>query len=216
MWRRASVLLLLLLLLVPALAEAHPGHGPEVVEVRDPPNRYEPGTVTIGVGDSVVWQWTGTVRNHSVTAHDGAFDSDPGESPSQISHPANDQFTHVFTQEGTYGYHCKVHSDMGGKVIVVNVAGVDVEPPRLSDVRVSRAGSRYRVHFRLSEQGDVLARVRKGDRTVRSFDLAGHAGRNRGRIRTTGLAAGRYRIVVTAFDAADNRSAPRGARFRVR
>ena len=164
-----------------------------------------------------MWQWTGNVRNHSVTSHDGSFDSDPGEAPSQIQHPPDDQFTHVFSKEGTFGYHCNVHpGDMQGEVIVVPVDGVDTEAPRLSGVRVSRAGGRYRVHFRLSEPGDVLARVRKGDRTVRSFDLAADEGRNRGRIRTTGLAAGRYRIVLTAFDAADNRSAARGARFRVR
>ena len=122
----------------------------------------------------------------------------------------------MFTKEGTYGYHCKVHSDMTGEVVVVDVSGVDTEPPQLSGVRVSRSGGRYRVHYTLSEAGDVLARIRKGDRTVRSFDLAAKKGSNLARVRTRGLADGRYRIVLTAFDVADNRSAARGARFRLR
>ena len=189
MWRRASVLLLFL----PAVANAHPGHGPAIVQLVDFDNRFDPASVTVGVGDNVIWRWEGSLRNHSVTADDGAFDSDPGKTGAQIQHPANDQFTHRFTEEGTFGYHCKVHGQMFGQVTVVPVAGSDVDPPRLSGVRVTRRNSRYRLRFTLSEKGDVLARIRRKRRTLRSFDVSASAGANLRRIPTSGLEPGRYR-----------------------
>jgi plastocyanin len=212
MWRRASVLLLLL----PAVAHAHPGHGPAIVKLVDFENRFDPQSVTVGVGDTVIWRWEGSLRNHSVTADDGSFDSDPGKGPGQIQHPANDQFTHRFTSEGTFGYHCKVHAQMFGQVTVITVGGTDVDPPRLTGVRVSRRQGRYRVHFTLSEPGDVLARLRRNGRTLRSFDVSARQGDNRRQIPTAGLEPGRYRIALTAFDRSDNRSATLKARFRVR
>ena len=211
MWRCASVLLLFL----PAVAHAHPGHGPVTVRLVDF-DRFDPQSVTVGVGDNVIWRWEGTLRNHSVTADDGAFDSDPGETGAQIQHPANDEFTHRFTSEGTFGYHCKVHAQMFGQVTVVPVAGTDADPPRLTGARVSRRAGRYRLRFTVSEPGDVLARVRRKRRTVRSFDLAVRQGANVKRIPTAGLEPGRYRIALTAFDAAGNRSTTLTARLRVR
>ena len=213
MWRRASVLLLLL----PAVAQAHPGHGPVVVQLVDfPDNRFNPPTVTIGVGDNVIWEWRGSIRNHSVTADDGSFDSDPGEGAGQIQHPPNDQFVHRFTSEGTFGYHCKVHPNMAGQVTVVPVTGSDIIPPQLSRVRVSRRASRYRLHFTLSEPGDVLVRILRGGHTVRSFDVSGSRGDNRGRLPTRGLGPRRYRLALTAFDRSDNRSPTVKTRFRLR
>ena len=213
MWRRASLLLLLL----PAVAHAHPGHGPAIVQAGVGfDNRFDPQSVTVGVGDNVIWRWDGNLRNHSVTADDGAFDSDPGETGTEIQHPANDQFTHRFTEQGTFGYHCKVHGQMFGQVTVVSVGGSDVDPPRLSRVGVSRRNRRYRLRFTLSEKGDVLARIRRRGRTLRSFDVSAQPGANLRRIPTSGLDPGRYQIALTAFDTADNRSATLTARLRVR
>lgn len=218
MWRSAWVLLLLL----PAVAHvpiagAHPGHGPTAVRVLDfPDNRFQPSTVTVGQGDNVIWEWSGNVRNHSVTADDGAFDSDPGEDPGQISHPPNDRFTHRFERTGTFGYHCKVHPSMVGQVTVVAVGGADTSPPRISGARVSRRGRRYRLRFALSEPGDVLARIRRANRTVRAFDVSARKGPNRRRIRTAGLEAGRYSVLLIAFDRAGNRSGTVRARFTLR
>jgi plastocyanin len=217
MWRHACVLLLLVAGAAHAAAtHAHPGHGPAIVQLLDfPDNRFEPASVNVGVGDTVIWQWNGSIRNHSVTADDGSFDSDPGKSPGQIQHPPNDQFTHRFETEGTFAYYCKVHPNMAGQVTVVAVGGSDVTPPQLSGVRVSKRRGRPRVHFSLSEPADVLARIRRGKRTVKYFDVAAGQGSNRRRIPTAGLDAGRYSIVLTAFDRADNRSRAVKRRFRL-
>jgi len=204
MWRRASLLLLLL----PIAAYAHPGHGPAIIQVGvGLENRFNPASVTVGVGDNVIWRWGDGLNSHSVTADDGSFGTGPRTSG---------EFTHRFTEAGTFGYHCTVHPQMFGQVRVVSVAGADVEPPRLSQVRVSRKGRRHRLHFRLSERADVLARIQRRKRTVRAFDIRARPGANRSRVRIAGLDPGRYRIALTAFDAADNRSATLTARLRVR
>lgn len=70
---------------------------------------YQPATVTIQVGDSVAWHNLDTVP-HTVTADDGGFDSmnvAPGASYSQ-----------AFMQAGNFKYHCNIHSNMHGTVIV--------------------------------------------------------------------------------------------------
>jgi plastocyanin len=206
MWRRATVLLLLF----PAVAGAHPGHGPAIVRAGVGfDNRFDPRTVTVGVGDNVIWRWEdGGLSSHSVTADDGSFDSNPRTSG---------EFTHRFTAEGTFGYYCKVHpQQMAGQVTVVPIAGSDTQAPRLNSVRVSRRGGRHRLRFTLSERADVLVRVRRKHRTVRSFDVAGQAGANRRAVRTAGLEPGRYKLALTAFDAADNQSRTVTAGLRVR
>src|SRR5688572_12196058 len=75
----------LVLVLLPAASGAHPGHGLEPVVVDGDSFAYEPATVTVGVGDSLVWTWDGNLfNNHSVTADPGQaeqFDSDPGRLP---------------------------------------------------------------------------------------------------------------------------------------
>jgi plastocyanin len=204
MWRRAT----LLLLLFPAVAGAHPGHGPAIVRAGvGLDNRFDPQTVTVGVGDNVIWRFEDGLNSHTVTADDGSFDS---------GQRSSGEFTHRYTEEGTFGYHCEVHPQMFGQVTVVPVASADTQAPRLSRVRVSRRRGRYRLRFRLSERAAVLGRIRRRSRTVRSFDVAGQPGANRKPIRTAGLAPGRYRVALTAFDVADNQSATVTARLRVR
>jgi plastocyanin len=70
---------------------------------------FKPSTVTITAGQAVTWRNTSTTI-HTVTADDGSFDS------GQLSQ--NDQFANVFDTPGTYAYHCSIHPQMTGKVIV--------------------------------------------------------------------------------------------------
>ena len=61
------------------------------------------------MGHDVIWTNQGGAR-HSATADAGGFDTDilkRGES-GQIK----------FTERGTFGYHCKVHPNMKGTVVV--------------------------------------------------------------------------------------------------
>jgi parallel beta-helix repeat protein len=100
---------LLLVIGLPATSNATTQH----VDARD--NYFEPQTVHVDPGDTVVWTNVGA-RDHSVTSDTGDFDSgtmDPG-----------DNFSHTFDKEGYYYYHCRFHgakqSGMWGVVIVGN------------------------------------------------------------------------------------------------
>ncbi|HET9658896.1 MAG TPA: tyrosinase family protein, partial [Thermomicrobiales bacterium] len=70
---------------------------------------FDPADLSIEPGTTVVWINQGAVP-HTVTADDGSFDSgqlDPGGS-----------FTQLFDAEGTFAYHCEIHPDMVGSVVV--------------------------------------------------------------------------------------------------
>jgi plastocyanin len=70
---------------------------------------FNPGSVTVDVGGIVTWTNQGP-SPHTVTADGGGFDSgqlDTGGS-----------FSYTFATAGTYAYHCAIHPDMVGSVVV--------------------------------------------------------------------------------------------------
>jgi len=77
------------------------------VDIRD--MRFDPGTVTIHVGDTVEWKNTDD-RDHTITASDGSFDS------GNLSSGAS--FRHTFKSAGKYSYKCSYHPRMKGVVVV--------------------------------------------------------------------------------------------------
>ena len=85
-------------------------HTIEITEMAFPPD------IPVAPGDTVVWT-NRMVMKHTVTADDDAFDSGA---------LAKDQsFSRVFDAAGTFGYHCKFHSDaMTGTVTVSGAAAV--------------------------------------------------------------------------------------------
>lgn len=90
-------------------AAAHQGDAEGTVAVRVEDNAFDPGTVEVVPGTTVVWTNEGN-DSHTVTAADGAFDSarlDPGES-----------FSVRFDQPGAFAYGCDFHPGMNGTVVV--------------------------------------------------------------------------------------------------
>jgi prepilin-type N-terminal cleavage/methylation domain-containing protein len=75
----------------------------------------QPIDPTIQVGDTVRWRFVQGV--HTTTSDTGLWDSGFLGPPST--------FSHTFTQVGTFTYHCDLHPDMTGQVIVTPVP----EPP---------------------------------------------------------------------------------------
>jgi plastocyanin len=71
--------------------------------------QFDPDNVGAATGDTV--RWTNTMgMQHTVTADDGSFDSGPiaqGET-----------FSQVFNAAGSVGYHCEIHPQMTGTIIV--------------------------------------------------------------------------------------------------
>ena len=224
MRRLASATALVFALLPAAGAGAHPGHGFEPVLVDGDSFAFEPASVTIGVGDSLVWTWDGNLfNNHSVTADPGQaeqFDSDPGRLPTNNTHPRGSSFSHVFAHKGTFTYYCKVHPTMRGSVDVIAVPDAVPGPPRLRSLELEAKGERVRASFRLSEKADVVGRIaaRKGGRwrTVDSFSQRARPGANELRVPADDLKPGAYRLTLVAYDGADRRSNEAQAKFRLR
>ncbi|MFA9431782.1 plastocyanin/azurin family copper-binding protein [Egicoccus sp. AB-alg2] len=71
-------------------------------------NTFEPGTVAVTAGETVVWTWEGNAP-HDVSG-DG-FASDVRRAGT---------FTHTFERPGTYEYVCTLHAGMTGVVEVAD------------------------------------------------------------------------------------------------
>lgn len=87
-----------------------PARAAVAVSVGD--NFYDPATVSIQAGNTVVWTNEGTLL-HTVTADDGSFNSSFDLMPGS-------EYTHLFTQPGTYAYSCLIHgAPQVGTIIVL-------------------------------------------------------------------------------------------------
>jgi plastocyanin len=79
-------------------------------------NSFNPSTITVAAGTTVVWTWSNGSRRHNV-APVGTI---PARSGGLVDAPATYRFR--FDTPGTYGYYCELHgspgSGMAGTVIV--------------------------------------------------------------------------------------------------
>ena len=72
---------------------------------------FQPGTLNIKVGTQVIWTNTSDA-SHTVTSDTGAFNTASPIAKGQT-------FMFLFTQAGTFKYHCMIHGTaMSGTVIV--------------------------------------------------------------------------------------------------
>jgi len=71
---------------------------------------FSPATLTIKVGDSVVWTNT-TIAPHTVTSDAGVFGT-------RGFLERNATFKFTFSRTGTFKYHCNVHPYMHATIIV--------------------------------------------------------------------------------------------------
>jgi plastocyanin len=74
-------------------------------------NEYNPATVNITTGTTVVWTWaSGNYNQHSVTFNDGVTSSTSKMSGTH---------SRTFQSAGTFSYYCDVHgTTMAGSVVV--------------------------------------------------------------------------------------------------
>lgn len=76
---------------------------------KDGDDVYNPNNITINKGDKVMWI-NKDFGIHTITENQGLFGSKDLR-PDQI-------FEYTFEDAGTYEYHCKLHPEMVGKIIV--------------------------------------------------------------------------------------------------
>lgn len=109
----ALTLAALSLPLLAGTALAAPSAKEVAVEVVD--SAFQPKTITINAGDTIVWTNTGAM-GHTVTASDQSWDSGrlaPGQS-----------FSRTFDTPGTIAYYCRPHgtpagAGMAGTIVVL-------------------------------------------------------------------------------------------------
>lgn len=75
------------------------------VAIRD--NSFSPGSLEVGVGDTVTWTHEGS-RGHNVTADE--FES------GGLS--GGDVYEFTFEEAGTFSYVCTLHQGMSGEIVV--------------------------------------------------------------------------------------------------
>ena len=77
---------------------------------------FSPATITVAAGSTVSWTNTGQ-SIHSVTSDTGAFDSSPSCPTGSCINPGG-TYSHLFAAAGQFTYHCRVHANMTGTVVV--------------------------------------------------------------------------------------------------
>jgi PKD repeat protein len=85
-------------------------------------NFFSPNNLTINVGDTVHWSYSGS-RSHDVTANDGSWNSPTS---------SNINYSHTFNSVEEVRYYCSVHSSpngtsMNGQINVIQAA--ENQPP---------------------------------------------------------------------------------------
>jgi plastocyanin len=70
---------------------------------------FTPANITVSVGTKITWNNNDNIT-HTVTADDNSFDS------GNIS--GGSSYSRTFSVAGTYSYHCTIHPNMTGKVMV--------------------------------------------------------------------------------------------------
>lgn len=109
MLRRGGALAVLL-----GLALAFPAAAPAFeVDVAATFFAFSPQDVEVLSGDTINWSNTST-RAHTVTADDGSSFASPRLDP-------GDSFSHDFTAVGTFPYHCTIHPEITGTVLVADL-----------------------------------------------------------------------------------------------
>lgn len=146
----AVLCLLLPLLAAPVLAKQ--------VRVNVSNYAFSPATVSAGVGDHVVWIWTGGF--HTVTsgdwsavsdlqAGDGLFNSSPDGGT-----PPNATFSWKVTTTGTRPYYCQPHiPDMAGSLDLVASGATGLADFRITEVEYGAAGNLDRIE--ITNAGDT-------------------------------------------------------------
>jgi plastocyanin len=109
--RRLAFLAIGALLALAPLAFAEDA-GPVGAQVSVEYGAVAPAQVDVLPGEAVQWS-NDSVRQHTVTADDGSFDSGTLSPTSE--------FTHVFRSTGTFTYHCRLHPYIVGEVDVLSV-----------------------------------------------------------------------------------------------
>jgi plastocyanin len=109
---------------------------------------YQPAELTVGLGQTVVWQ-NQSITHHTVTSTTKLFES------SSIA--PSESYSVTFSNPGTFDYECTIHPTMKGSIVVLDLAPGTLQL-RLSTRRTSH-GAVAVAHIRAARSGPVLLQV---------------------------------------------------------
>jgi hypothetical protein len=92
---------------------------------------FQPNSLEVTTGSTVTWTNTGAAT-HTVTADDGSFDSGnlaPGAT-----------FSQTFDTAGTFAYHCNIHPNMTGTIVVSDAGQAAAAQPAAAEASPAAAG----------------------------------------------------------------------------
>src|SRR5262245_30877104 len=121
-WQLAVSLAFIFAVSVAGAAEENDGTKqsdakPTTVEMKS--ISYDPKSVEVPVGGSIVWT-NKAFSNHTATSEDDGKTFDTGEiKPGESSSPVK------FDKEGQFQYHCKIHGKTMGGTVVVKAGNAD-------------------------------------------------------------------------------------------
>ena len=94
-------------------------------------NFFQPSTLTIQVGDQVIW--TQVSGAHNVNGSQGTFPTNPASFSSGAVAGGNWTYSFTFTVPGTYSYQCDPHAGMTGTITVQPAAAQPCTEPFISE-----------------------------------------------------------------------------------
>lgn len=84
-------------------------------------NEFQPATVTIAAGDTILWSWVAGSNLHNILSTGSPSFASLGDSSTTFNAPKSYQV--IFNATGTYRYYCSTHggpagNGMAGQVVV--------------------------------------------------------------------------------------------------
>jgi hypothetical protein len=179
----------------------NPGEDTPVTEV--------PGSLRVKKGDHLAIDGTNVAATYNSSGDKYTYRYDPPLVDGQGPRASNEATGELLVQAVIEPDADK--DGLGDESQDPAIGKVDRSKPRVSRVKLSGGA----VTYRLSERAKVTLRIKKGGRTVKTLRANGKAGKNRIAIGTGKLAGGRYKLVLSARDAAGNSSDAKRIGLRV-
>lgn len=126
-------LALIALMVVFVPGEVAPVSAAKTVNVEMGDNFFKPDSITVEVGDTIVWTHTGN-RPHDVSADNNG----PFQSPRRMANGSS--FSWVATAPGTFTYLCTIHAAQQKGTVIVRAAGGAPAAPAATSPALPRSG----------------------------------------------------------------------------